>query len=227
MKKDSSPVSDQAERYLQGRMSEPEAAAFEEAYLANPGLVEELELTEKLLRGLEDIHAGERLSAPVRARFWSAPQFALAASTLLAVSLIAGGLLYRENVALRGATGLTAQSGPTRLLQLVAVRSDNAMELAAPAAGEWTVLLADPGFGPYQRFDAVVSRRVDDGVQAVWEARGLSPGFEGLIAIGMPGDLLTAGDYVVELSGRAPDWPADRANEPAARYRFRIAAAAP
>jgi len=217
---------DVVERYLQGRLSEAEEAAFEEAYLSDPALLDELELTEKLQRGLRQVAAREPLPPQQRRSFWSTPQYAAAASTLLAVSLLASGLLFVENRELREAASEPA-GGPTRLLELVAVRSDDAMTIASPAPGERTVLLAYPGFGPYDRFDAVLTRGRDAAGGIVWQARGLGADFEGMIAVDVSGDLLDPGDYSLTLRGRAADWPADRASQPAGTYRFRIEAPTP
>ena len=42
------------ERYLQGRLSPEDEQAFEEAYLADPRLLEEVQLAERLRAGFKD-----------------------------------------------------------------------------------------------------------------------------------------------------------------------------
>ena len=62
---------DVIERYLQGTLSAAEEQAFEEAYLADPQLLEELEVAERLRAGFKDLDAAEApgRAAPPRSRW--------------------------------------------------------------------------------------------------------------------------------------------------------------
>jgi hypothetical protein len=156
-------------------------------------------------------------------RFAAAPQFAAAASVLLVVSAIFSGVTYLENQSLRHSTDGFAASAPTRLVPLFTVRGDSATTISRPSPDEWTVLVADPGFTDYDRYEATVSKRSDTSSEQVLRLDGLAPSYDGQLAIGMPGRLLESGDYSVEIDGRMNDWPADRQSESAARFTFTVA----
>ena len=85
------------ERYLNGTLSPAEEQAFEEAYLADPQLEEELDLAERLRTAFKDFGAagsGEH-APPPRARWLglvSSPGYALAASLVAAVALASDAL---------------------------------------------------------------------------------------------------------------------------------------
>ena len=202
------------ERYLKGTLSAAEEQAFEEAYLADPQLLEELEVAERLRAGFKDLSAADSVgrAAPRRARWLelaSSPRYAIAASVVALAALVSTTVLYVQNQGLRGGIGqrLTAAT-QTRLLPLVSVRgADSPNEIAAPVRGEWTVLLLDAGFGDYDTYRAVLTRR--DGWE-VLRLDGLTPTYEGLLAIGVPGEMLSPGVYEVRLFGGRRDWPATR-----------------
>src|SRR5688572_20357326 len=91
------------ERYLQGRLTADEESAFEEAYIGDPALFQDLKAAELLRRGLELHEAdatGEQLPS-AGARSANAPRYALAASLVAAVGLAASAYLFVENRALR------------------------------------------------------------------------------------------------------------------------------
>ena len=220
------------ERYLNGTLSPAEEQAFEEAYLADPQLEEEVDLAERLRTAFKDFDAagsGERV-APPRARrldLLSSPRYALAASLVAAVALASTAALYVQNQALRGGgAGETfAAEGQTRLLPLVSVRgAANPNEIAAPAAGEWTVLLLDPGFGEYDVYRAVLARR--DGQEVLRRDR-ITPTYEGLLALGVPGEMLSPGSYEIRLSGGRRDWPAARELDELSRTPLTVVAPRP
>jgi hypothetical protein len=227
------------ERYLGGTLTAAEEQAFEEAYLADPELLEELELAERLRAGLKEagvagtaggagFTAGAAAAAAYRAgprARWQAlvasPRYGLAASLVAFVALASTAALLVQNRSL-GAGAPAAAQTHTRLLQLVSVRgADNPNQVAAPAPGEWTVLLLDPGFGNYDAYRAVLARR--DGAE-VLRLDGLTPTYEDQLALGMPGDLLVPGDYEVRLSGRKRDWPATREPDELSRTPLTVAA---
>ncbi|HEX5047340.1 MAG TPA: hypothetical protein VFX89_09490 [Gammaproteobacteria bacterium] len=198
------------ERYLSGTLTAAEEQAFEEAYLADPRLLEELEVAERLRAGLKDSSAAGVAASPAtpRARWRelvSSPRYGLAASLVAVAALASSTVLLVQNQSLRAGAPLAAQTH-TRLLQLVSVRgADNPNEIAAPAPGEWTVLLVDPGFGDYDVFTAVLVRA---GGAELLRLDGLTPTYEGQLALGMPGGLLVPGRYEIRLSGGNRDWPA-------------------
>jgi len=211
------------ERYLSGTLSAAEEQAFEEAYLADAELLEELEAAERLRTGLEELAVeGPAGAAPRRARWLevaSSPSYGIAASLVAVAALVSATVLYvQDRVPQEG----YAAAAPTRLLPLVSVRgAGNPNEIAAPAAGEWTVLLLDPGFGDYDVYRAVIAR--PDG-QEVLRFDGLTPTYEDLLALGMPADVLSPGDYEIRLSAGRRDWPATRELDELSRTPLRVTA---
>lgn len=214
------------ERYLHGKLTADEEQAFEEAYLADPGLLDELELTERLGSGFKDLGArgaiGSSGGSGRWVRIFSSPQYAAAASVLLAAALVVSGTLYRENLGLRQWEGIAAGSAVTRIVPVFAVRSDDASLVAAPADDEWTVLEVDPGVD-YDSYRVVVTRLGDQGAEELYRRDGLTP-HQDVLAIGMWGRLLTPGDYEIAIDARMNDWPQARGFEPISRIPVRVGA---
>jgi hypothetical protein len=211
------------ERYLKGELSAVEEQDFEETYLGDQELLDELELVERLGGGLKRLEADGGLRAQRRTgrlRFLASPQLAAAASVLLVVSLVFSAALYRDNVSLRQT--LVAGGGVTRLLPVVRVRGAGDIPIQAPNADEQAVLLVDPGVTSYDTYRVVVSRRESERSTAIWARDGLVAEYEDSIAIGMPGRLLTPGEYTITIEGRMKDWPAARASEPVEQVPVKI-----
>lgn len=198
------------ERYLRGSLTAEEEQAFEEAYLGDQELLDELQAAERLAEGLGHLERRGTLER-TRPRWLSmmlGPQFAAAASVLLLVSLVFSGVLYRENARLRETFAL--QPAVTRLVPLVTVRGGAPNELTAPAPDEWTVLVLDPGVQDYDSYRAVLERRTNGGTEEVLTFARLAPAYDGSIAMGLPGRLLSPGEYAARLEGRMDDWPPER-----------------
>lgn len=227
MNEDTKSMNPTIERYLQGKLSSDEEAAFEEAYLADSELFDDLALAEKMRQGFKGLVADEQSASTYARRWWafaSAPQVAAAASVLLVVTAIFSGVTYLENQALRESTGGFAASAPTRLVPLFTVRGTSALEIPRPSPDEWTVLVADPGPATYDEYVATIVRHTDTSTEQVLRLEALAPSYDGQLAIGMPGRLLDSGDYSVEIDGRMGDWATDRPSENAARFTFAVAA---
>jgi hypothetical protein len=215
------------ERYLQGRLTADEESAFEEAYIGDPDLFQELKTADLLRRGLElhetDSSREQRPSSAARgaavARGAAAPRYALAASLVAAVGLAASAYLLAENAALRS-EGVAVASGG-RVIPLLAVRGGEPNRVEAAATNDWTVLLLDP-FIPYDRYGATLVRRGGSELLAV---DGLTPSYESQLAVVVPSRLLTPGDYDVILTGRMRDWPEQRASDDLGRTQFTVTAA--
>jgi len=88
-----------AARYLAGGLSDEEAQEFERAFLADPSLAEDLELTAQLHAGLAELRRRGELVRDNRSRALRTflTPYGLAASLLAAVALATAGYLYREN----------------------------------------------------------------------------------------------------------------------------------
>lgn len=212
------------ERYLQGRLTADEEQAFEEAYLSDPALLDELALTERLRHGLRHAEAadarpghaadGAGRRARWRRTFGSVP-YAAAATVLLGISLAFSAALLVENRNLDAVQGPSAGAAPTRLVPLVTVRGDGANRVEAPPSGEWAVLLVDAGFTEYAAYRATLIRAADGAEEQVARLDGLSPTYDGRVGVGVPGSALTPGDYELRLEGRVPG--ADGRFEPITR----------
>jgi hypothetical protein len=205
------------ERYLSGALTADEEQAFEEAYLGDPELLDQLQAAERLREGMKELDGAgrlERLRAPARWRHWLAsPQYAAAASVLFAVSLVFSTMLYRENITLRQ-DDLLRGSAITRLVGLEAVRGGNAIELAAPAPDELTVLQVDAGFVAYDTYRGVLTRGGGAQSEMIWRRADLVARSDGTVLIGpVPPRVLLPGNYEARLDGRMNAWPAERFDE--------------
>src|SRR5215471_16268862 len=200
------------ERYLNGELSAAEEQDFEETYLGDQELLDELELVERLRGGLKQLKTRGELATRRKTQWFqtlASPQLAAAASILLVVSLVFSAALYRDNRNLRQ---LTANGGVARLLPLVSVRGSPEIPIEAPDPNELAVLLVDPGVARYDSYRVVVSRRENQSSTAIFTHDGLTPGYEDQLAITMPGRLLTQGNYEVVVEGRMNDWPPSRSS---------------
>ena len=217
------------ERYLHGRLTPQEEEAFEEAYLADPALLEEIQLAEKLRDGLRELPQSEHGAAPARRPRWleltGSPRYGLAASLLAGLAVLASASLYLENQTLKSGAGAPAAAGNVRLLPLVAVRGAGDPNVnAAPRGEETTVLLLDAGFTDYDRYRAMLVRRNGAAGTELLRVDDLVPSYEGLLALGVPARLLEAGSYEVRLEGGRRDWPAERGLDELSRTPFTVAA---
>jgi hypothetical protein len=206
------------ERYLQGRLTDDEKAAFEEAYLGDAELLQELETADLLRRGLEAHDAAQRREQrpSAAARNAAAPRYALAASLVAGIALSFSSYLFVENRELR-----SENVAPARVLPLLTVRGDNPNSIEAAATNDRTVLLLDPGFTPYDRYRATIRRT--DGAE-LFSVDGLTPSYEGQLGVTLPSRLLTPGDYEVVLAGRMRDWPEQRVSDELGSTAFTVTA---
>ena len=144
------------EQYLQGGLSAEEQAAFEEEFLSSQQLLDELEAAEKLQQGLQDLAALGKAHTPEKQPPWimsmfHSPQYAMAASFLLMVSLGVSGVLLKEGNRTPGSE-LLVSALPTQITPLISVRgasngqSINTLQLGGNKQN--FVLMLDPGFPP-------------------------------------------------------------------------------
>jgi hypothetical protein len=202
------------ERYLQGRLSAADEQAFEEAYMADAELLEEVQLAERLREGFKNLPEEDRAPRPAPRARWldlaGSPRYGIAASLVAAAALLSSGMLYLQQPGFgSGESGLFAGPSNTRVVPLVTVRgSGNPNSIAAPAAQEWTVLMLDTGLGDYDSYRAVLTRA--GSADELLRLDGMTPTYEGMVALGLPGRLLPPGNYEIRLDGRKSDWPAAR-----------------
>jgi hypothetical protein len=210
------------ERYLQGKLSAAEEERFEEAYLADPELLAELKLAERLREGFKGLPLDARAPGPApRARwfdFATSPRYGIAASLISALALLASGALYLQGPG--SGRSPSAAASRAHIVPLVAVRGGgNPNTIAAPAADEWTILTVDTGLGDYDVYRAAL---VGADGREIASFDGMRPGDDGAVALGFQGNSLVPGDYEVRLAGRKLDWPADRAYDDLSRTPLTI-----
>lgn len=191
------------DRYLQGSLAEGENAEFEERLVWDQELIDDVDLAERLREGLRESVADDKYTAShgnygFVARLsglWSVPQYAAAASFLLAVTLTAGVLLnpFGPDSGFGG-----NQATPTEIVPLLVVRGDSAQTIFVDE-NAWTVLLVDVT-GNYDAYRVTV-RKGESGEEQMWMQDGLTPTYPDALAIGMPGKALAVGRYVLSLEG--------------------------
>ena len=192
------------ERYLQDKLTDEEKTAFEEHYLSNPETLAELELAEKMQDGFRDLEESEFFTDTASVgwfnRVFLSPQYAAAASILLVFSLGFSGILYQQ-------LQNDERFDGTQVIPVLAVRSASPGQAANVVrftqTDDWIVLLVDPGFDPYLRYCAVVGRADSKDLEPIWQRDDLQPGYQEMLAVGLPGALLPPGDYEILLSGQA------------------------
>jgi hypothetical protein len=191
------------DRYLQGTLAEGEKAEFEERLIWDHELIDELDLAERLRDGLvesikEDKYTASYGQAGVVGRLsglLSVPQYAAAASFVLAVTLTAGVLLnpFGPDSDLQG-----NQAVPTEIVPLLVVRGADVQTIIVNE-NAWTVLLVDV-LGAYDSYRVTV-RKDESGADPIWMQDELLPTYPEALAVGMPGSVLAAGRYVLSLEG--------------------------
>ncbi len=190
------------ERYLQGKLTPSEEAAFEETYLGDPDLVDQIELAERLREGLGELAlAGELPRSRPRRRlaFLASAPYAAAASVLLAASLLLSTVLYVQNAELRARA--SGEIPAFRIEPLFATRGDGHV-IARPDEGEWIMLMVDPGASDYETYRVTV-RPSQPAAAPLVQTSGIEPGYEETLAVGVPGARLVPGDYEVIVEGDA------------------------
>ena len=191
------------DRYLKNSLDQTELDTFEERLVWDSELVAEVELAERLRDGLREAAtrrdhaaapAGQGLIAVI-SDFFAVPQYAAAASFLLAVTLTIG-VLTSPMVNL-GGTG-TDSILETDIVPLVVTRSASVQTIEVDQDA-WTVLLVDV-IGNYPTYRATV-RPAESGARPIWVQDDITPTYPDSLAIGMPGTVLVPGRYTITIEG--------------------------
>lgn len=70
-------------------------------------------------------------------------------------------------------------------------------------------MMLDPGFEDYSRFRTTVYRLENSGAKTMlWQVDDMSPGYEDMLALSVPGSVLEAGDFEIRVEGWRNEWPA-------------------
>jgi hypothetical protein len=188
-----------------------EEQGFEEAYLGDAELLDQLQAAERLRDGIKGLDGAGDLerSRPRWRQTFASPRYAMAATVLLAVSLGFSSVLYNENQVLR--EGGSSTPLITRFVALESVRGENITEITAPAQDELTLLMLDAGAIAYDTYRAAITRRDGEQSEQIWSRADLTPELNGTtIAISLQGRMLRPGTYEATVDGRMNDWPAER-----------------
>ena len=183
------------DRYLLGALSEHEKAGFEERLIWDHELVDEVELAERLQRGLQECsgnrrradHEGFGISGWLSGLL-SKPQYAAVASFLLAVTFLNP---FTSNDKFPATTH-------TEIVPLMAVRGADTQTIVVDNHA-WMVLLVDVSES-HETFRVTV-RKDDASAETVWREVGLLPTYQDSLAVGMPANTLATGHYVLTLEG--------------------------
>jgi hypothetical protein len=223
------------ERYLEGKLTAEQTAAFEEQFLSSDELLDELETAERLGQGLHDVRALENahatenptsdvVSSSSVAALFRSPRYAMAASFMLLVSLGVSSILLQKNAHLSEFGSNRAI--PTDIIPLISVRGVAGSELNTLPLGNTPkqfVLMIDPGFESYSHYRATVYRL--DPVKKpamLWQVDEMMPGYEDRLALSLPSSVLSPGDYEIQLEGWLDDWPANHGFERLDTKAFKI-----
>jgi len=204
------------ERYLKGKLSDEEAAAFEEQFLSSDELLDELEAAELLGQGLHDLSALESARTTVKptssvVSLFQSPRYAMVASFMLLVSLSVSSILLRQNDRLSDLG--SDWTVPTEIIPLVSVRGVTGSDLNTLSLGDAPrqfVMMLDPGYEPYSHYRATVYKLDPAGESAMLlQVDKMSPGYEDMLALGVPSSILNPGNFEIQLEGWQAHWPAD------------------
>lgn len=189
------------DRYLAGQLGDRERQRFEEHYLGCHACLEELELTERLRDGLQDMVDTATPDAPAIAAplppVSNAPRYAMAASVVLAATLVAAGLAYDGDPG--GITATGAEVFPIHSTRSVSAVSSR-VRISSPDAS--AVLLVDPGRESKHDYRVTLRRLDGDAGRTLAQIAGVQPSYEALVAITVPGALLEPGTHMILLEGR-------------------------
>jgi hypothetical protein len=200
------------ERYMAHSLTAEEEQEFEESYLGNSEILDELQAAERLREGVKDLEGAGRLERMRPPGWWqsvASPRYAAAASVLLAVSLVFSAAMYRENRSLREA-GTSPASAMTRVVNLESVRGGDTTTIREPEDDELALLVLDTGPTEYGTYRATLTRQLGGQSEVIWRRTDLTPELEGRILMSVSGRLLRPGIYVAALDGHMNEWPAER-----------------
>jgi hypothetical protein len=186
------------DRYLQGTLSEAETAEFEERLLWDSELVDELDIAQQLRDGLRAAGISELKSAGTSPggflrSIWAVPQYAAAASFLLAVALTS--LVFLGPAPSDMARGASSAD----IVPLEVVRSSSRPTVMFKS-DRTTVLLVGV-FEDYENYRVTIYR---DGANAaaVWVDEAITPTYLDALAISIPPGFLAAGAYTMTIEGQ-------------------------
>lgn len=201
------------DRYVAGRLSPEEAAAFEEHYLQCRDTLEEVELAWTLRRGLEEIHASSpeqprSLPSLVRSRPIASAALAAAAALVFLLPAALALMLLRENADLQQRlAALTAPEPNVPVATLVRSRSFDtpAQSIALDPGAQRLMLEVDPGGGAGGPYALTIEEAATE--RRLMNLQGLRRDDRGYLVAALPAQKLSRGLYRVRLRGSGDSGP--------------------
>lgn len=191
--------------YVAGRLSDLENRAFEDRLSRDPELVRELELSQRLREGLEQLRDGGGLEVagrrgPSRRWAWGAALAATLAGVALLLSMQPAG---RAPVAL--ASSMAPGTGAAATFTFMAMRGPQTPPmLDLPARGTIELRASRSSTSDAARYRVELDQRNAGGERVkLGELGGLSPAADGLVHAYVDAARLAAGDYELRVQAEA------------------------
>lgn len=227
------------DRYLLGKLNEQQADEFEVLCLHDPDVLEQLELSEKMLAGfrradeqnlLQEIQLKSVVEKPgqdnlaqsgvkpAAARGFPTWNYATAAALILGVCLMSGITVFSQRDA--SSSAFEPQIN-TPIFELARTRSASAEPdyiVRISDQPEWMVLTMDLGQVNYDHYRATL---LDQNKTVVWQSDGLEPNYQDALTLSLNSAKLAEGNYFVRIEGLAGTERAVRVGEYGFKVRLR------
>jgi hypothetical protein len=187
--------------FVAGRLSDDEHRAFEDRLARDPGLVRDLELSQRLREGLERLREGGQLNVSTRREF--PRHWAWAAGLAATVAVVALLLWVRpddhQRLELMASAGPSA--APAATFTFVAMRGPSTNPvLDLPADGLVEFRASRPAGSEETRYRIVLNwLDAGGGRVTVGDRGGLESGTDGLVRVYADAARLSPGDYELRL----------------------------
>ncbi len=217
------------ERYVAGKLSPDEAAAFEEHYLGCPACIAMVEDSERLLVGLQGLavhklgqgqEPASSETAAARSRFSPAIRLAFAAAALLLLSVPVLLQVFRINELNQRLEESLQPQADVPLYPLSPFRSAGGETgpvnmITLPRTPGWITLWIEPGTPEYETFQVSL---IDARGRVSWQEAGLAVNSINGLAVLLHSSRLESGEFRLRLEGLA----AGRDPVVLARYPLRV-----
>ena len=191
---------------LETVLDDGEYAELKERLIWDQELMDEPDLKKQLRKGLREILEDDRYVSKQETRgiftriaeVFAVPQYAAAASFMLAIGLSAVFFLNRSTVD----TG-ELNASPTELVPLLTVRGTDVQNVRI-SDGQMTVLLVDATPGTYFDYRVTLSRSAPT-PEPIWAQSSIQPTYLDALAIALPAGFLSAGRYTITVEGSSSE----------------------
>lgn len=208
------------DRYLLGKLSEEQADEFEVLCLHDQGVLDQLELSEKMLNGFrradeqnilpalepprvaqnssqQPLHEARHTTA---ARVFPAWNYATAASLFLGICLLSTVTVFSQREAPSAAFEPQINTPIFELARTRSAAAEPDYIIRISAEPEWMVLSMELGQVDYDRYRATL---LDQDKNEVWQSDGLEPNYQDSLTLSLNSAKLVEGNYVVRIEGLA------------------------